>query len=574
MKTKRKGKLQIKFLIGLIAMEIILSVSLGLLVSTTYRNNMENYYSDIAFNAATLISNIIDGDKITEYVNDFKAGYDEDADDEAKEEYLAAFRDKLKQDEYYEDVRLTLKSIRASLGLEYAYVVIPTEECQYYIWDGGEEDEEGICQFGDLEDYYGDGYTIMRGAFLNPGERTILITDDTGSADHDYGYLASAYVAILGSDGKSAGEACIDVSMDQINANIHMFVLLITLVIVAVSIVFVLAYFFFIKHSVLKPIQDLNRATSELVSHNMDKLSAFNVKVKTNDELETLCDSFNTMAFELQTYITNLTTMTAEKERISAELDVATGIQSSMLPCIFPAFPDRNEFDIYATMTPAKEVGGDFYDFFMVDNTHLAIVAADVSGKGVPAALFMVIGKTLIKDHTSPDCNLDKVFAVVNNLLCESNSEGMFITAYECVIDLVTGEVTFVNAGHEMPFVYRQGGDFTADTVKHSFVLAGMENVRYKMGTFTINEGDKIFQYTDGVTEATDANNQLYGMERLTAVLNSVKDKRPDEILPAVKTDIDKFVGDAPQFDDITMVCFEFKKKMQPTTEQNGENEQ
>ena len=219
------------------------------------------------------------------------------------------------------------------------------------------------------------------------------------------------------------------------------------------------------------------------------------------------------MMEELENYIANLSKVTAEKERIGTELDIARNIQASMLPCIFPAFPDRKEFDIYATMTPAKEVGGDFYDFFMVDETHLAIVMADVSGKGVPAALFMVIGKTLIKDHTTPGRDLGEVFSKVNNLLCEANSEGLFITAFEGVRDLVTG--------------------------------------------------DLIFQYTDGVTEATNVENQLYGMERLEQVLNRVKDRTPSEILPEVKKDIDAFVGEAPQFDDITMLCVEYKAKME-----------
>ena len=285
-------------------------------------------------------------------------------------------------------------------------------------------------------------------------------------------------------------------------------------------------------------------------------------QVVTNDEIGDLANSFNHMAVSLDQYIKDLTTVTAEKERIGAELDVAKHIQSSMLPCIFPPYPDRKEFDIYATMQPAKEVGGDFYDFFMVDDAHLAIVMADVSGKGVPAALFMVIGKTLIKDHTTPDTDLGDVFSEVNNVLCESNSEGLFITAFEGVLNLKTGEFRFVNAGHEPPFITHAGGLFVPHKIRPGFVLAGMEGIRYKSGSLQIEPGDKIFQYTDGVTEATDAQNNLYGMERLTSVLNSNIDKSPDDILPAVKKDIDQFVGDAPQFDDITMLCLEFKERM------------
>lgn len=229
-----------------------------------------------------------------------------------------------------------------------------------------------------------------------------------------------------------------------------------------------------------------------------------------------------------------------------------------MLPCIFPAFPERQEFDIYATMNPAKEVGGDFYDFFMVDDTHLAVVMADVSGKGVPAALFMVIGKTLIKDHTKPGSSLGEVFSAVNNMLCDSNSEGLFITAFEGVLDLVTGEFRYVNAGHELPYIYKAGEGYEAYKIRPGFVLAGMENVRYREGSLQLSVGDKVFLYTDGVPEATDASDQLYGSERLHQILNRNKDATPEQLLKAVKEDVDQFVGEAPQFDDITMLCLEF----------------
>lgn len=247
-----------------------------------------------------------------------------------------------------------------------------------------------------------------------------------------------------------------------------------------------------------------------------------------------------------------------ERQRISTELDVATRIQADMLPCIFPAFPERPEFDVFASMNPAKEVGGDFYDFFMVDETHLAIVIADVSGKGVPAALFMVIGKTLINDHTKPDTDLGQVFTEVNDLLCKSNNEGLFITAFEGVLNLVTGEFRFVNAGHEMPFLARSGQAHEPYKLRAGFVLAGMEGMEYRSGSIQLSPGDKIFQYTDGVTEATNASHELYGMKRLSEILARNTDKPPAELLPLIKADIDAFVGEAPQFDDITMLCVEY----------------
>ena len=280
-----------------------------------------------------------------------------------------------------------------------------------------------------------------------------------------------------------------------------------------------------------------------------------------NDELGDLAQAFNSMTDSLKDYIAELTSVTAEKERIGAELSVASHIQSSMLPCIFPPFPDRKEFDIYASMVPAKEIGGDFYDLFMVDNTHIALVMADVSGKGVPAALFMVIGKTLIKDHTVPGTDLGEVFTSVNNMLCDSNSEGLFITAFECVLDLETGELRYVNAGHNPPLIRREGGEFEYLRTKAAFVLAGMEGIKYRSGSMTLNTGDEIFLYTDGITEACDTEEKLYGEDRLRSCLNTAEYSSCRELLSAVKEDTAGFVGDAPQFDDMTMLALKFEEK-------------
>ncbi len=314
----------------------------------------------------------------------------------------------------------------------------------------------------------------------------------------------------------------------------------------------------YLSRKFAKPIIELTDEVAAFGEGNLDAA----ISVSSNDEIGKLAEAFNKMTVDLKEYMNNLQKVTAEKERIGAELDVATHIQSSMLPCIFPPYPDRKEFDIYASMDPAKEVGGDFYDFFMVDNTHIAIVMADVSGKGVPAALFMVIGKTLIKDHTVPGSDLTEVFAEVNNILCDSNSEGLFITAFEGVLNLETGEFLYVNAGHETPFIYHKGGQFEQYPMKPGFVLAGMEDMKFKGGSIMLQPGDKIFTYTDGVPEATDASNELYGMERLDAIMKQVGNEEPREILRRVREDVDAFVGDAPQFDDLTMLCLQFNERM------------
>lgn len=360
--------MQHKFIIGLLVLGVGLSVVVSIVIANYYRSSMEEYYSKVAFNEAEIAADTIDGDKI--------AGY-------AKT---------LEKDDYYYQINDYLLKIKNTVGLEYFYVVIPEEEQMYYIWDAGTEEEGGICELGTYEDYYGDGHQIMRGAFLNPGEKTILITNND-----EYGYLASAYVAILDSNGNAVALSCIDISMDMINEQISQFLITVVLFIAGIIVLFIAGYYIMLRKTVLDPIARLNRAAKSIDGEDLEALSTLQVDIRTGDELEYLSESFEHMAHDLCRYITNLTDVTAEKERIGTELNVATKIQASMLPCIFPAFPERDEFDIYASMTPAKEVGGDFYDFFLVDDDHLAMVMADVSGKGVPAALFMVIAKRFSK---------------------------------------------------------------------------------------------------------------------------------------------------------------------------------
>ena len=248
------------------------------------------------------------------------------------------------------------------------------------------------------------------------------------------------------------------------------------------------------------------------------------------------------------------------RQRIETELNVATQIQADMLPCMFPAFPERTEFDVYAGMTPAKEVGGDFYDFFLVDQDHLALVIADVSGKGVPAALFMVIAKTLLKNAAQTGLSPREVLEKVNDQLCENNQTEMFVTVWLGIYEISTGRLIAANAGHEYPAIRRKGENFALLRDRHGFVLAGMEGSRYQEYELTLEPGDTLFVYTDGVAEATDRANVLYGTDRMLEALNSCPDGTPRELLQVVKESVDRFVGEMPQFDDITMLSLQRKK--------------
>ncbi len=317
-----------------------------------------------------------------------------------------------------------------------------------------------------------------------------------------------------------------------------------------------------IGRRIVTPIIGIKDATASIAAGNLD----FRIVAEMPGELGELSAAINTMAGELKSYIDNLTAVTAEKERIGAELSVATKIQASMLPCIFPAFPERPEFDIFASMQPAKEVGGDFYDFFLVDENTLAVVIADVSGKGVPAALFMVIAKTLIQNTALSGKRPEVVFGIVNRMLCANNDAGMFVTALLGYLDIPSGRFAFVNAGHNPPLI-RKNGTFEWLKAKAGFVLAGDEDTFYSQNEITIEPGDELFLYTDGVTEAVNKENELFGETRLIETANrretGILGKRSSlqKFAESVKYEIDLFTGGAEQADDITMLALRYKGK-------------
>jgi sigma-B regulation protein RsbU (phosphoserine phosphatase) len=333
-------------------------------------------------------------------------------------------------------------------------------------------------------------------------------------------------------------------------------VLIRLVIVLAVSAMAILVFSYLVSRTITNPIKLLLKKVGQIGQGDLE----VQIDDQGKDEIAELARAFNKMTIDLKTYIANLSKITAEKERIGAELDVATKIQASMLPCIFPAFPERDEFEIFATMLPAKEVGGDFYDFFFIDEDRLALVIADVSGKGVPAALFMVIAKTLIKNNTQAGLAPHEVFAKVNNMLCENNEASMFVTAFMGIYQISTGELTYVNAGHNPPLLKRDGADFAWLPTKPGFVLAGMEDIRYKQESISLGAGDVLYLYTDGVTEAVNREELLLSDPKLLADLNKHKDCDLFDLLHNIKDEIDQFAEGAEQADDITMLALKIFK--------------
>lgn len=316
---------------------------------------------------------------------------------------------------------------------------------------------------------------------------------------------------------------------------------------VVFGMLFIVVYFL-IKKLVVDNMAKINRSLAKITSGNLDTV----VDVRTNEEFASLSDDINSTVLTLKRYIAEAAA------RIDKELEFAKTIQHSAIPTVFPPYPGHSEFDIYAAMDTAKEVGGDFYDFYFVGENKLGFLIADVSGKGIPAAMFMMTAKTIIKGYAESGKSVDEVFTIANEKLCESNEAGMFVTAWFGVLDLLTGKVEFVNAGHNPPLVRHKDSTFDYLKSKPSFVIAGMEGMKYRRNEFFLSPGDEIYLYTDGVTEATDSENRLYGEERLVMFLNTLHGLSGEEICHAVKADVADFVGDAPQFDDITMLYLKY----------------
>ena len=308
---------------------------------------------------------------------------------------------------------------------------------------------------------------------------------------------------------------------------------------------------------IVKPLNTMTRRISDLNEGNLE----FKMEdvYKTGDEVEELAQSFAAISHKTVEYMSKVVQITAEKERIDTELSLATNIQASMLPHIFPAFPDRPEFEIYASMAPAKEVGGDFYDYFLIDDDHLGMVIADVSGKGVPAALFMMASKIILQSVAMLGRSPGEILAKTNEAICSNNEALMFVTVWIGILELSTGKLTCANAGHEKPVLKHSDGRYELYRDHHGFVIGGMEGMQYKEYVIQLEPGAKLFVYTDGVPEATNAQNELFGTDRMLAALNDRPDAAPQDVLTNMRQAVDRFVKDAEQFDDLTMLCLEYK---------------
>lgn len=520
-----------------------------------YAKTMDEHYRMLAIDVARTAAQLSDTDWVNSFREEVEQIYSRNPAPvfDTKEELRAYYEqyDSLKDGEFLA-VQETLKKIRDSNGVLSLYIAYVDADSKTGVYLVDADTSENGCQTGDWDIIYEQNYEV----FEHPEISFPAYITDT----QEYGWLCSAGVAIKDESGKVVAHSIVDISMEDVMHDRQLFLIHICLVLLAVTTVLAVLFIRLVNYMVVNPINALAEAAVSYVEDKKKDMGDSgqtvleNLPVHTKDEVGHLYMAMQQMAKDINGYIESITAITAEKERIGAELSVATQIQASMLPCIFPAFPERSEFDIYATMTPAKEVGGDFYDFFLIDPDHLAIVIADVSGKGVPAALFMVITKTLIKNHVQLGESPGEAFTAVNKTLCENNEAGLFVTAWMGILTISTGDLVYTNAGHNPPLLGRKDGSFEYLKMRSGLVLAGMEGIRYREAELKLDSKDMLYLYTDGVTEATDTYEKMYGEANLREYLNSHKEESLENILHGIKADLDQFSKGAPQFDDITML--------------------
>lgn len=552
-----RNSLSRSLLIGCAVFITLLSLIMGSIGFLTYYNGIVGRYETYLHDILKLAMTEIDGDDLERCV-----------------------REKSKS-EQYERTQDFLNRIKEYYDIKYIYIVKPMNLDET---DNMMDVMAGITRAEAEEDY--DYYSVELGRLTGdyyspeivrhymdacaiPGEVSFY-----RNKSEEFGYMYTGMIPILDSAGEPVAVLAADLSMQEITRVWQRYLMIVGAEILILVTFFLFSMYQWLRKRVIAPLKQLEEVSASFVessrqTQDPSRIDFKRADIHTGDEMEVLSDALNAMFDDTRRYMTNLLSVTAEKEKIGAELNVATQIQADMLPRIFPAFPDRREFDLYAFMHPAREVGGDFYDFFLIDEDHLCMVIADVSGKGVPAALFMVIAKTLIKNQAMMGDDPADILGKVNEQLCEGNDAMLFVTVWISILTISTGKGIAANAGHEHPVIRRAGGSYELVVYRHSPAVAAMEGMRFRQHSFELHPGDRLFVYTDGVPEATNAENELFGNERMLDVLNSQPDRKPHALLETMKREIDVFVGEAPQFDDITMLCLDY---FGPGREQKEEN--
>ena len=532
-----KQHVTVKSIGGIVLLLLVFFATVSMIGYNSFTEALLSQYSEGAFLTAETAARRLDADRMEEYAQ--SGG--------ATPEYLEAWNE--------------MDDLCNSTGATFIYVIQP-DRSDYahitFLFSTIDHDSKYTkYDFGFVRDTTNDEYRQKYRALYELEADRELVIRDRGYIETDP--HITAMIGLKGTDGQVKAILCVQRQMDVLATARQKYINKIILALIILVLLVILGQSAFLHRTLLQPLKQISDEAKRFSKENVKAEKKLQETIRNQDEIGHLAVSIDKMEDRIQNYIESITQITAEKERINTELALATRIQADMLPHVFPPFPDRNEFDLYASMDPAREVGGDFYDYFLVDDDHLCMVMADVSGKGVPAALFMMASMILLRNNAMLGKSPAEILTDVNAAVCANNREEMFVTVWLGILEISTGRLTAANAGHEYPALMRAGGEFELYKDKHGFVIGGMEGIRYKEYELQINPGDRLFLYTDGVPEATDADKELFGTERMIRALNEQKDREPEEVLNGVRRAVDSFVKDAEQFDDLTMLCLAYR---------------
>ena len=503
----------------IISFLIICTIS-GIIMSVLYYNHAKkhiwNMYSKVATSCAISGANIMHDAPI----NDFFNGQEQ----ELYQNYFAEF-----------------KNISEAFELKYLYVYVPDIENDKLIPVIGVDGITG----NPIKNYnIGEPLDLK----LNPAVVNMYQTKQKKLAieiNNEFGHVFTGYSIITDKNDNPIAVIGADIDYHYLMIKLIKECSLIFLFIFSILLILYVSGIFYIQKIFIKPIIHLSTELSGYFNHDIPETSP--ITLSTDDELNIIADLCNGMALE--------------RKRIESELNIAKRIQMSALPVEVPSLPNSKEFDIYADISTAKKVGGDFYDFFYVGTDTVVFLIADVCGKGIPAALFMMQAKSLFTNTLQTGIPLDEAITKVNQRIYENNKEQYFVTAFIASINLTTGDISFVNAGHSKPLIKRADGEYEYLETENNIVLGIMDGYKYKKTDSKLNKDDLIFLYTDGITEAANEADALYGEERLKTVLNKLKDAKTEDIIPGVEKDVEEFSGNAEQSDDITTLLFKYNGK-------------
>lgn len=532
---KRRGSISFRTISGIVMLLVVFALIIGYVGYDSFTSAILEQYSEGGILTAETAATIIDGDDLYRLS---KSNGDNG---------------------YYKKVYNELQSLCNSTGSEFIYVIQPDttdyEHIRFLFSVNNYDSRFEPYEFGYLRKTTNDEYKEKYRKLYSGSTHKEIVIRDRGYIETDK--HITAMVPIRGSDNTVKAILCVQRQLDVLDSVRGRYINKVMLLMMLLSTIVIFGQSMYLQLTLIEPLQKITAEAQRFAGNNAKSERKLSESIRNSDEIGVLADSIDQMEERINDYVDHITAITAERERMGLELMLASRIQESMLPNEYPPFPDRSEFYIYASMSPAKEVGGDFYDYFMVDDDHLAMVIADVSGKGIPAALYMMVSMIIIRNQVMTGISPAEVLTETNNQLSKGNQEEMFVTVWLGILDLRTGIMTAANGGHEYPIISKPGGQFELLEDKHGFVVGGIEGVTYTDYQIDLSKGTKLFLYTDGLPEVQNSDKRFFGIRNVQDVLNENREAAPKELLECLEKAAREFEGDAPQFDDRTMMCIE-----------------